>query len=174
METLRENRSLVLFEGIVFLILGVLAIALPVAFTFGIEQFLGWLFLIGGIVQAWRTFKTRDSSGVWASILAALLLIAVGIVLLAKPLAGVVTLTALLAIFFTIEGIFKIFMAASLRQYSNWGWLLFSGIIALILGGIIWSGFPGTALWVPGLLVGIDMLFFGYSLIILYAELKRA
>ena len=172
-ETLRSNRSLVLFEGIAFLVLGILAIALPGLFTFGFEQLLGWLFLFGGLIQAYRTFKTRHSPGTWASALAALLAIVVGFLLLAKPVQGVLTLTILLTIMFFLEGLFKIFMAASLRQYVNWGWLLLSGILSLAMAAIIYSGWPGTALWVIGLLVGINMLFFGYSLIILYSELGK-
>lgn len=172
-ETLRSNRSLVLFEGIALLILGLLAIALPVLFTFGFEQLLGWLFLFAGIIQAYRTFKTRHSSGTWASALAALLAIAVGGLLLARPMEGVITLTILLTISFLLEGIIKIFMAASMREYVNWGWLLLSGILALAMAGIIYSGWPSTAMWVIGLLVGINMLFFGYALIILYSELGK-
>jgi len=172
-ETLRSNRSLLLFEGISFLVLGILAIALPGFFTFAFEQLLGWLFLFGGLIQAWRTFKTRHSPGTWASALAALLAIVVGFLLLSRPMTGVLTLTIILTISFLVEGILKIFMAASMREYINWGWLLLSGILALAMAAIIYSGWPGTALWVIGLLVGINMLFFGYSLIILYSALGK-
>ena len=172
-ETLRKNRSLVLFEGIAFLILGILAIALPGLFTFAFVKLLGWLFLFGGLIQAYRTFKTRHSSGTWASALSALLSIVVCFLLLSRPIQGALTLTILLTIMFFLEGIFKIFMAASLRQYINWGWVLLSGILSLAMAAIIYSGWPGTATWLIGLLVGINMLFFGYSLIILYSELGK-
>lgn len=173
-ETLHRNRSLVLFEGIAFLILGLLAIALPQLFTFGFAQLLGWLFLFGGLIEAWRTFKTRHSPGTWASALTALLAVIVGFLLLARPLEAVLTLTILLTAMFLLEGIFKIFMAASLRQHlKNWGWILLSGVLSLAMAALIWSGWPSTAFWVIGLLVGINMLFFGYALIILYSELGK-
>lgn len=173
METLKQNRSLVLFEGIALVVLGVLAIALPVLFTFGIEQFLGWLFLFSGIIQGYRAFKTRESPGFWASLASALLAIIVGGLLLWKPMAGVLSLTILLTIAFFFEGIIKTWLAFSLRDFPNWGWLLLSGILALAMAAIIYAGWPGTAMWVLGLLVGINLLFYGYALLILYSQLKK-
>jgi len=173
METLRQHRTLLLCEGILFLVLGLIAIIVPVVFTFGFELFIGWLLLIGGAMQGWRAIKTRHSPGFWASLAAAILAIIVGVLLIARPMEGVITLTILLTLFFLIEGISKIFMAFSMREYANWGWLLFSGLLALAMAAIIYFGWPGTAMWVLGLLVGINMLFFGYSLIILYSELGK-
>ena len=173
METLQRNRLIVLFEGIAFTILGLLAIAFPVIFTFGFEQFLGWLFVFSGVFQGFRSFKTRNSPGFMLSVLTGLVAIGLGALLIAKPLEGVLTLTILLSSFFFIEGILKIFLALEWRLYRNWGWMLFSGVISLVMAGIIISGFPGTALWVLGLLVGINMIFFGMTLFGLFIELKR-
>ena len=165
MDFISENKGLIIFEGIVFLLLGIFAIAVPVGFTFGIELLIGWLFLIGGLVQSFRSLKMWHTPGVVASLLSGILAIVIGILLLANPWRGVLTLTMLLTIFFFIEGIFKIAYAFSIRDYPNWGWVLFSGLIALAMGAIIVSGWPATALWVIGLLVGIDLLFFGISLL---------
>ena len=165
MDFIKENRGLFTFEGIAFLLLGILAIAFPVVFTFGFTIFLGWLFLIGGIIQLIRSFKLWHTPGIYASLLTGLLAIIIGFLMIANPWRGVLTLTMLLTIFFFIEGIAKIAYAISVREYSNWGWILFSGLIAIAMGAIIVSGWPGTALWVIGLLVGIDLLFFGISLL---------
>ena len=173
METLHQNRSLVLFEGIALIILGLLAIGLPVLFTFGVEQFLGWLFLFSGIIQVFRAIKTRQSEGFWASLAAGILAIVVGGLLLANPTTGVFSLTILLTISFFLEGVIKTALAFSLRDFPNWGWMLVSGLLAFAMAAIIYAGWPGTAMWVLGLLVGINLLFYGYSLLILYAQLGK-
>lgn len=167
LEIIKKNRKLVIFEGILFIILGMFAIALPNIFTLGIELLIGWLFLIGGCVQAFRSFKTKESPGFWPSLLVSLLSIAIGILLLVYPLGGILTLTLLLSLFFLFEGCAKIIMAFQMRQLPQWGWILVSGIIALIIAGIIWSQWPSSAYWVIGLLVGVNMLFFGCSLLVL-------
>lgn len=165
MDIIRKNRTLFAIEGFLFIILGLLAIALPGISTLGVELMVGWLFLIGGLIQGVRTFKAHNLPGFYPSLLSATLSIFIGILLLAYPLTGVLTLTILLITFFLIEGIAKIALAFQLRDLDNWGWLAVSGALALILAAIIWSGWPGTAAWVIGLLVGINMLFFGFTLL---------
>ncbi len=165
MDLVRENRGLIIFEGILFLILGIAAIALPVVFTFGVEQLIGWLFVIGGIIQAYRCYRFWGSTSFWTTLLSSILSLIIGILLITKPLAGIITLTLLLTCYFIIEGFCKIALSITLKDMSGWGWLLFSGLISIALGALIISGWPGTALWVMGLLVGINMLFFGCSLL---------
>lgn len=173
MNELKQHRGMILFEGILFVILGILAIALPVAFTIGTELFVGWLLLIGGIFQAYRTFQARHVKGVAWNFLTALVYIILGLFFIFYPIPGILSLTALLIAFFLVEGISKAIYAFQMKPRQSWGWLLFSGIIALIMALIIWSGWPGTAFWVIGLLVGINMLFFGMSLIFFSNEIKN-
>jgi uncharacterized membrane protein HdeD (DUF308 family) len=163
MEMTKNIRRFFIWEGIFFIILGTLAVLLPVAFTFGVGFFIGWILLLSGIIQGFRTFKTRHSPGFWPSLLSALLSIVMGILLLVYPVEGVLSLTLLLTIFFAIEGIMKIVLSFNLRPFKRWGWLFVSGLISLAMAFIIWSGWPGTALWVIGLLVGINMIFLGFS-----------
>lgn len=165
MDVIQKNRALITFEGIIFLLLGIAAIAFPVFFTFGLEQLIGWLFVIGGFAQGVRAFQMWGSPGNFASLVSGILSLVVGVLLLVYPLGGALTLTLLLTVFFFLEGVFKIAFSISYREYLNWGWLLLSGVLALIMAAIIWSGWPGTALWVLGLLVGINMIFFGASLL---------
>jgi uncharacterized membrane protein HdeD (DUF308 family) len=99
--------------------------------------------------------------------------LASGIILLIFPLAGVITLTMFLAAYFVAAGILKAIYALQHRGMSGWGWALGSGLISIALGVLIWSGFPGTALWALGLIVGIDLIFYGWALIFLYSTLKR-
>jgi uncharacterized membrane protein HdeD (DUF308 family) len=163
---IQKNRNLFLFESVMFIIFGLIAIALPGLFTLGIELLIGWLFLIGGIVQGYQSFKGKEAIGFWSRFLSAILSIIIGILLLVYPLTGVLTLTFLLAFFFLVDGVTKIVWGIQMHSsLSRWGWLVFSGVISILLSAIIWSGWPGTAAWVIGLLVGINMLFFGFSLL---------
>ena len=166
-QSIREHWVLFLIEGIVLVVLGILAILVPPLATITFTLFLGWLFLISGIMGLITTFWARHSPGFWWSLLSAVLAIAAGIVLLVEPLRGAVTLTLLLIVFFIIEGVLSIMYAFEHKKdlSGRWGWMLVSGIIDLILAAIILIGLPGTAAWALGLLVGINMLFGGSALI---------
>lgn len=156
-----------LIEGILLVVLGLAAIIVPSVASVAITIFVGSLFLISGAVGLALTFWTREMPGFWWSLLSALLAIVAGIVLLARPIQGTLTLTIILGIYFLAEGVFTIMYALEHRRElsERWGWLLASGILDLLLAGLIIAGLPGTALWAIGLLVGIDMLFGGASLI---------
>lgn len=166
----QSHRTLYLVEGIIFIILGLIAIAVPQIFTLGVELFIGWLLIIGGIVQLVRSFRSRHTRGFWAPLIGSIVSIVVGVLLLLYPVIGVLSLTLLLGIFFLLEGIMTIIWAFMIRPVQYWGMLLFSGIVSLILAGIIFFGWPSTAVWVIGLLVGINMLFFGISLLFLLGD----
>ena len=165
--TIREHSLLFIIEGIVLVVLGLLAVLLPPLATLGVTLFLGWLFLISGIMGLIATFWARQAPGFWWSLLSAVLGIAVGLVLLASPVSGAVSLTLVLSVFFAVEGIASIMYALDHRQQlsGRWGFMLFSGLIDLILAAMILIGLPGTAAWAIGLLVGINMIFGGSALI---------
>ena len=165
--SLREHWVLFLVEGIILVILGLAAIVVPPIATLAVELLFGWLFLISGIAGLITTFLMRQAPGFWWSLVSAILGIAAGIVLLLWPLSGVVTLTLVLIVFFTIEGVASIMFALEHKAElsGRWGWMLASGIIDLILAVIILAGLPGTAALALGLLVGINMLFGGSALI---------
>ena len=166
-QSIREHWVLFLIEGIVLLVLGILAILVPPVATITFTFFIGWLFLIMGIMGLITTFWARHAPGFWWSLLSAVLAIAAGIVLLINPFSGAFTLTLLLIVFFIIEGVLSIMYALEHKKElsGRWGWMLASGIIDLILAAIILGGLPETATWAIGLLVGINMLFGGTSMI---------
>jgi uncharacterized membrane protein HdeD (DUF308 family) len=175
-QSIREHWGLFLIEGIVLVILGLLAIIIPPIATIAVTIFLGWLFLISGIVGLVTTFWARHAPGFWWSLLSAVLAIAAGIVLLGWPIPGAVSLTLLLIAFFIIEGVLSILYAFEHKKElsGRWGWMLISGIIDLILAAIIWGGLPGTAAWALGLLVGINMLFGGSAMIAMALHARSA
>ena len=164
---LHEHWKLFVVEGAVLLVLGAAAIVVPAIATLAYALFIGWLFLIMGAVGLATTFWMRNAPGFWWSLVSAVLAIAVGVLLIGWPFGGEVSLTLLLIAFFLIEGIASIMYALEHRRElsGRWSFMLVSGVIDLILGGIILSGLPETAMWAIGLLVGINMLFGGGALI---------
>jgi uncharacterized membrane protein HdeD (DUF308 family) len=165
--SLHQHWVAFLIEGIILAILGLVAIVLPPIATLAVEILFGWLLLISGIVGLASTFWMRQAPGFWWSLISAVLGIVAGLILLVWPLSGVLTLTLVLIVFFTIEGLSSIMFALDHRRdlSGRWGWMLTSGIVDLILAGIIFAGLPGTAVWALGLLLGINMIFGGMALI---------
>lgn len=173
---MHEHWLLFVVEGIVLLILGALAIVVPPLATLGVTIFLGWLLLISGAVGLAMTFMARGAPGFWWSLVSGILGVVAGLVLLLFPVSGAVSLTLVLIAFFIVEGVASIMYAIEhKRQLSGrWGWMLASGVVDLILAAIILAGLPGTALWALGVLVGINMVFGGTSLIGLGLAARRA
>ena len=164
--TIQTHWKLFLIQGIVMMVLGFLAIVEPNVATLAVTLFVGWLFLIAGVFRAASAWHSRQMPGFGWSMLTALLSIALGLILILRPLAGVLTLTMVLVAFFVVEGIASIIGAIEHRQHlRSWGWVLFSGIVDLLLAYLIWAGWPSSADWAIGLLVGINMLFLGLSLV---------
>ena len=164
--TIHAHWKLFLAQGIVMMVLGFLAVAEPNVATLAVTLFVGWLFLFAGVFRAASAWHSRQMPGFGWSILTALLSIALGVILILRPLAGVLTLTMVLVAFFIVEGIASILGAIEHRQHlRSWGWVLFSGIVDLFLAYLIWAGWPSSADWAIGLLVGINMLFLGLSLV---------
>jgi uncharacterized membrane protein HdeD (DUF308 family) len=147
------------------IIVGLFAIILPAAATLAIEILIGWILVIGGIFKLIHAFGSRRWGKTGWSVLISVIYIIAGILLLTHPLRGVLTLTLLLALLFILEGIFQIIISAQLRAVTGRGWLTFNGVLALIIGLLIWSSWPSSAAWAIGLLVGINILFGGLTLI---------
>ena len=159
--------QLFLVEGVVLIVLGMAAIIVPVIATLAFTLVIGWLFLISGGVGLVTTFWMRNAPGFWWSLVSAAIAIFAGVVLILWPISGTVSLTLVLIAFFFVEGVATIMYAIEHRSQLSyrWGWMLASGIVDLILAGIIFAGLPGTATWALGLLVGINMLFGGTAMI---------
>jgi uncharacterized membrane protein HdeD (DUF308 family) len=164
MDVLQKGWKWLLGLGILLVVLGLLLIAAPVVGTLAVAVLIGWFLIIGGIAQIVHAFMEQRWSGFLLELLSGILYGAVGLLLLVYPLAGVEALTLLLAAFLAVEGIFRIAMALRVRPVQGWGWLLFGGVVTLVLAILIWMQWPSSALWVIGLLVGVNLLFTGWSL----------
>lgn len=163
----REHWKAFLFEGILFVIMGLAAIIVPPLAGLAFTIFLGWMFLITGAAGLALTFWARQMPGFWWSLISAALALGAGLVLLARPVQGVLTLTVVVGVYFLAEGVSSIMYALQHRKElsERWSWMLFAGLMDILIAAMIISGLPGSAEWAIGLLVGINLIFGGASLI---------
>lgn len=168
-QTIRQHWGMFLTEGILLVILGALAILVPQVASLAATVLFGWIFLLSGAFGLYSTFRARHAPGFWWSLFSALIAIAAGVLLLVWPLPGMFSLTAVLIAFLFLEGVVSIFYAFEHRRglSGRWGWMLASGIVDLVLGAILLAGLPGTAAWALGLLIGVNMIFGGWALIVM-------
>ncbi|HKM61784.1 MAG TPA: DUF308 domain-containing protein [Acidisphaera sp.] len=154
-------------QGVVMIILGVLAVFAPVVASVAIDIFVGWLFLISGVVGLVVMFSSHNVPAFLWSLVGSALSVAVGVMLIWNPTAGTLALTLVLTAFFIAEGIFQTVTSIAYRDVmgSQWGWLLGSGIADLVLAVIIILGWPMTAVWTLGLLVGINLITSGWAIV---------
>ena len=170
-----ENRTWFNILGVLLIILGVAAIAFPLLTTIAVKIALGWLFLVGGIVQIAHAFSTKQWSEFFLDFLVGLLYLVVGGWLALFPLTGIVTLTLLLAALFIAQGILEAGMGLRMRPSVGWVWMLIAGIAALVLGVLIIAHLPSSAAWAIGLLVGIKLIMSGWAYLFLtIAASKKA
>jgi uncharacterized membrane protein HdeD (DUF308 family) len=163
----RAHWKAFLIEGILLTILGLAAMIVPPLASLAVTIFLGWMFLISGAAGLALTFWARHMPGFWWSLISAVLALGAGIILLAQPVQGTLTLTIVVGAYFLAEGVATIMYALEHRRElsERWSWMLVAGIMDLLIAAIIIAGLPGSALWAVGLLVGINLLFGGASLI---------
>jgi uncharacterized membrane protein HdeD (DUF308 family) len=163
----REHWKAILIEGILLVLLGLAALIVPPLASLAVTIFLGWMFLISGVAGLALTFWARRMPGFWWSLISALLAIGAGAILLAQPVQGTLTLTIVVGAYFLAEGVATIMYALEHRRElsERWSWLLVAGIMDLLIAAVIIIGLPGSALWAVGLLVGVNLLFGGASLI---------
>jgi uncharacterized membrane protein HdeD (DUF308 family) len=156
-----------LFEGIVLVLLGLAAMIVPPLASLATAIFLGWMFLISGVAGLFATYWARQMPGFWWSLFSAALAVLAGGLLLANPAQGVVTLTIVVGAYFLAEGVVTIMYALEHRRElsERWGWLVLSGIMDLVIAFIIVAGLPETSQWAIGLLVGINLVLGGASLV---------
>jgi len=163
----REHWKAFLIEGILLVLLGLAAIILPPLASLAVTMFLGWMFLISGIGGLALTLWARGTPGFWWSLLSAVLAIAAGIILLWQPIQGTLTLTIVVGVYFLAEGVATIMYSLEHRRElsGRWSWLLISGLVDIAISFMVITGLPSSAEWAIGVLVGINLLFGGATLI---------
>jgi uncharacterized membrane protein HdeD (DUF308 family) len=172
---LRENWKWFVFQGIVMLVLGCLALAEPVIASVAVDVYIGWLFLFSGVLGLVAMFSARDASAFFWILLTAALSLALGILLIWKPSEGTVSLTLVLTAFLIAEGAFQVGTSFSYRNVfpDSWGWLLASGITDLVLAGLIICFWPQSASWTLGIIVGVNLITTGLAILVTAIEVRN-
>jgi uncharacterized membrane protein HdeD (DUF308 family) len=160
--------------GIVLVLIGMAAILFPFLSTIAAKIAIGWIFLVAGVVEVFHAFYVQRWAGFFWNLLIGLLYIVAGGWLAFFPLTGILTLTIVIAALFIAEGIMELVMGFRMRPHEGWGWVVFSGLVAVAAGLLIALSLPASAVWALGLLAGINLLFSGWSFIYLALSGKRA
>jgi uncharacterized membrane protein HdeD (DUF308 family) len=161
---LRDHRGKYIFQGILFIMFGILAAAVPSIAALNVTLLLGAVLLATGVLQLIFTLKARTH---WWSLLSAALSILCGLVVLWKPVDVLLAIVTLIAIFLTIEGFFELLLAFQFRTARNWGWMIFSGLVTLGLAVLLWIGYPAVGILYLGWVIAINFILYGLSLLML-------
>ncbi len=170
----RRAGTFLTVEAIVLLLLGGVAIFLPLVAGIITIVFLGWILMLAGIVGLVSTFGSRGMPGFAWSLISALLAFVAGILLVASPVRGLFSITLVLAVFFLADGVMTILYAVSHQGQliGRWGWMMASGVATVILAVLVLLGLPASATWALGVIVGVDMVMAGSSLLALGSTLR--
>jgi uncharacterized membrane protein HdeD (DUF308 family) len=157
--------------GIVQIIFGMIALGATVFATLVTVVLFGWLLLIGGLLSVGHAFWQKHWSGFFIDLAMGILYAVVGFMVVGNPIATAETLTLLIALYLFMGGIFRI-VAALTGKVQNSFWVLLNGVVTLALGIMIWEQWPLSGLWVIGLFIGIDLIFYGWSLLMVGLSAK--
>lgn len=165
------NWSIVL--SILLIVAGFIALVVPEISGLGITLFLGWLLILSGITHLVFAWKVHTTGRVLWEILVGIVYFITGVYLIIHPDYGLLSLTLVLAFYLLFEGVLELVLAFQLRPHAGWGWTLFDGIITILLAWMIWRTWPYSTVWAIGTLVGISMLFSGFSRLMLSLAARR-
>lgn len=172
-DAIHAHRGYYLFVGIALTLLGIAAIAFPHVTTLAATVFIGWMFVIGGIVQGAQAFSMHKLGAVLLGSLLALLSIAVGLLIIMNPPEGALTITLVLIGFFLADGILRLFAAFRFRPLSGWVFVALSGVVSILMAALLFGLLPEAADWIIGLMVGINFLMWGLTVLMLTASAKK-
>lgn len=163
-QTVKKHSLWYLIQAGLMVIAGVLAFLYPMFSSFAVVVFLGWLLIVTGVVQGISLISARSVPHFWLQLVSVALFMAVGALFLRNPAESLLTLTLLIIVFFMVEGISKIIFSLTIRPFPNWGWVLLSGIVGVVLALILWARVPVTTIWLLGVLLAITLVGEGLAL----------
>jgi uncharacterized membrane protein HdeD (DUF308 family) len=164
-KAVKKDATTLIILGVLTVILGVLAMMSPMMAGMAVSMMVGFLLILAGITRTIFAFKAQSwGKGILAFVLGLLTLL-IGLAMVFRPVLGLTSLTLVLAAYFFIDGIFEIFEAFDLKPLKGWGWMLFGGIVSVLLGFMIWGQWPVSGAWAIGILVGIKLIFAGWAMV---------
>lgn len=170
----RHASALSIVWGVLLIVCGMLAIGLPLIAAVAVTVVVAWLLLFAGVVHVIVAFHSHSAGGVIWRLLIGLAYGFAGVYFLLHPILGAASLTLVLAALFLLEGVLEIVLFFHLRPIRGAGWVLFDGVIALLLGSLIYLQWPSSSLWAIGVLVGVNMVFSGITRIMLSSAARAA
>ncbi|MEA2181965.1 MAG: hypothetical protein QOK16_1076 [Solirubrobacteraceae bacterium] len=169
----KKARRWLVITGILGILAGVAAIIVPPVATLTITLFIGWILVFSGVVMAVHSWTLRAAGRTWERALQALLALVIGVYMVLFPGSGALSLTLLLVIWFAGSGVLQLIAARRLRGLPGAGWLVFGGVLGIVLAALIAMDLPSSAEWAIGLLVGINLVFWGVRALVAASLLKR-
>src|ERR1041384_4680461 len=163
-QTIKRYSLWYLIEGVLLVVAGIMAVIYPVVSSVSVVVLLGWLLIISGVVQGLSLIGAGQVPHFWLQLISVILAVLIGFLFLRDPAQGLATITLLLIVYFMIEGISKVVFALTIRPFPNWGWVLASGLVGIVLALILWANLPVTALWLVGVLLGINLISVGAAI----------
>jgi uncharacterized membrane protein HdeD (DUF308 family) len=163
-----------LVEGLLLIAAGVLAIVYPIFSSTAVIVLLGWLLVISGLVQALSLISARHVPHFWLQLISICLAMLIGFLFLRDPEQGLATITLLLIVFFMMEGISKVVFALTIRPFPNWGWVLASGMVGIVLSVVLWTYLPVTSVWLLGFLLGMNLISIGSAIAYLAWQVRTS
>jgi len=163
-EKVKRHSFWYILQSVLMILAGIMALIFPMISSVAIVIFLGWLLIFSGVLQAFSLIDARHVPHFWLQLVSVVLSVLVGILFLRNPGAGLLTLTLLLIVFFMVEGISKIIFSLTIRPFPNWGWVFASGVVGILLAFYLWANTPVTAIWLLGVLLGIELISEGAAL----------
>ena len=163
-EKVKRHSFWYILQSVLMILAGIMALIFPIISSVAIVIFLGWLLIFSGVLQAFSLIDARHVPHFWLQLVSVVLSVLVGILFLRNPGAGLLTLTLLLIVFFMVEGISKIIFSLTIRPFPNWGWVFASGVVGILLAFYLWANTPVTAIWLLGVLLGIELISEGAAL----------
>lgn len=173
-DAIKRYSLLYLVQGVLLVAGGILAVVYPVVSSVAVVVLLGWLLIVSGLVQGISLLGARQVPYFWLQLISVILGVLIGILFLRDPAQGLLTITLLVIVFFMIEGMSKIVFALTIRPFPNWGWVLASGGVGIVLSLILWASLPVTAIWLIGLLLGIELISVGAAITYLAWQVRRS
>ena len=173
-ETVKRYSLWYLVQGVLMVVAGILALVYSFIASVAIVYLLGWVLIASGVLQGIGLIGARDVPHYWLQLISVVLAILIGVLLLRQPESGLLIMTVLLIVFFMVEGMAKIIFALTIRPFPNWGWVLASGMVGILLALILWANMPLSSEWVLGVLLGIQLVCEGAALTYLAWKVRTA
>jgi uncharacterized membrane protein HdeD (DUF308 family) len=173
-ETVKRYSFWYLIQGVLLVVAGVLALIYPFIASVAVVFLLAWILIISGVLQGIGLIGASNVPHYWLQLISAVLAILIGVILLRSPDSGLLIMTVLLIVYFMVEGIAKVIFALTIRPFPNWGWVLGSGLVGILLSLILWANMPLSSDWVLGLMLGVLLVCEGAAMTYLAWRVRHA